>query len=184
MQSIILIPVVFLFFSFLMIWIIIGSRGAWWGKLLLMIIALAISVEIYVSLDSYRGHPLEVTYDQMPNSAWLLWSYVDEPDKTTNNPGGIYLLLRPRGDNPVKGLLSYFVPNVTAIRLYKLPYSRESHKEEQDLQKKIKDKLEQHDNDPLLIGFKKPRRVAGGSDTNGEGEFYELPEVKRIPKPN
>jgi hypothetical protein len=184
MQSVILMPVVFLFFASLLIWIIIGSRGFWWLKLFLMILALVISVEMYVSLDSYRGHPLEKSYEEMPDRAWLLWSYVEEPDKSTNNPGGVYMLLRPRDVDPVKGWLGYFVPS-EAIRLYKLPYSRENHKEAQDLQLKIDSRLAQHDDAPLEIAFKhKLKRVTGGSDTKGVGEFYELPEEKRIPKPD
>ena len=182
MQSIILIPIIFLFFSALLIWFIIGSRGAWWVKLLLMILALVISVEIYVSLDSYRGHPYDRNFDQMPESAWLLWVQVDEPDFATKNPGAVYLLVRPIVDNPVTGWLSYFVPPTDTIRLYKLPYSREDHKEAQDLQVKIDDRLSKHDDGPMKIGFKS-KKVTGGSDTDGAGEFYELPAEKRIPKP-
>jgi hypothetical protein len=68
--------------------------------------------------------------------------------------------------------------------LYKLPYTRANHKSAQELQTKIDDRLSQHNDGPIEIGFGKQKKgVTGGSDTEGAGEIYELPAEKRIPKP-
>src|SRR5713101_6256228 len=55
MQTLI-IPAAFVFLAAILLWITIGIKGRWWVKLLAMVITLLVSLQMWRSLDSYRGY--------------------------------------------------------------------------------------------------------------------------------
>jgi len=178
MQTFIL-PVAFLFLAALLLWMLIDAQGKWWLKLVLMIVTLGISAAIGQAVNSYFGYPRAAKVANIPKKAFLYWANIQEPDKPANNPGGIYLWMRPES-TLVKGILDYSPKDGDPIA-YKLPYSRTLHQ-------KIEMLLNQ-----LLEGKGTPLNIAismtdggkkdlgnggdgeGVSDVGGTLEMYVLP---------
>ncbi len=144
----------------------------------MMIIVVLLSFMIWKSLDSYLGWP---TLANPPNKAILIWAVVNEPSRKLRDPGSIYLWLKPREASARVALFGY-APSLSDPRVYKLPYSRKTHK---DVVKSLE----------LIQNFKSVEVEFGGRKSNygylfGEGgtnapgstEFYELPPPKLPPK--
>ncbi|HZC37003.1 MAG TPA: hypothetical protein VE242_15365, partial [Chthoniobacterales bacterium] len=121
------IPIAFLLLAALLLWIIIGCRGRWWLKLVLMLVTVVVSFQIWLSLDSYFGHPRSMTFKAMSGqTAFLFWARVDEPSSI--NPGAIYMWLRPSRENAA-GFWAFVTDEP---KLYRFPYDREFHQATQN----------------------------------------------------
>jgi hypothetical protein len=113
-----MIPVIaigFVLLGGLLLWFVIGGRGAWWLKLGAIIVTCGFTFAVWSALGSFGGWP---TDEQPPARALLVSSSVDEPR-------AIYVwLLAPHPS----GLLAYRPEDATP-RAYRLPYSRELHEQ-------------------------------------------------------
>jgi hypothetical protein len=182
MQTLV-IPIAFLFLCCLFLWVIIGARGHWWLKLILMIAAVIISYQVWQSLDSYLGSAKPIELKAMSGkTAFLFWANVNEPDGG-KDLGSISMWLR--------------LTQEVSAKLYKFPYSRTLHETTQS----FVDEILKNNGAPIQIAFTddsgKEKQVekgngnsqaqAGGgqSGTNhrgfgsdGEPRVYILPPFK------
>ena len=113
-----MIPVIAIGFALLgglLLWFVVGSRGAWWLKLGAIVVTSAFTFAVWHALETFSGWPTE---DTPPARALLLSSAVDEPNAiyvwVLGYDGGGLLDYRSRGVEP---------------RGYRLPYSRALHAE-------------------------------------------------------
>ncbi len=162
-MSVLTIPLAFLFLAAILLWLVIGARGWWSVKLLMMAISATLSFEIFQSLQSYMGWPKHSQYADMPAKLLVYDIRVVEP--SAENPGAVYLWAKPEG----------------RLSLYVLPYSRSAHKEAE----KVKQSLV--DGDTVEISFRPPASPRGtpsrGEHTrSGAIEFYVLPPSSLPPK--
>jgi hypothetical protein len=180
MQTLV-IPIAFLFLCCLFLWIIIGARGRWWLKLILMIMALIISYASWTTLDSYFGSPKPTELSAVSGeTAFLFWVTINEPDGQ-KDPGSICMWLRPARD--------------VSPRLYQFPYSRSLHETSQGFLEEIL----KNNGSPIQIAFTNESRqgeqaatangTANGLRSPGGGahgklayqsepRVYELPPVE------
>ena len=131
------IPLGFILLAALLCWWIIGTKGAWWKKLLAILLVPTFGIAVWRALPSYLGWP---TPDRLPDKSLLLWAAVREPEPKAEDPGAIYLLLRPLAEKEKSGmvLLDYAEPKGEP-RLYKMPYSRKMHEAMQSAEGMIRD---------------------------------------------
>jgi hypothetical protein len=112
------IPVIAIAFGLLgslLLWFVIGSRGAWWLKLGAIVVTTTFTFVVWDALDTFSGWPTDAT---PPARALLLSSEVDEPH-------AIYVWVI--GYDGAGGL--GYHPRDVEPRGYRLPYSRELHAE-------------------------------------------------------
>lgn len=111
-----MIPVIaigFVLLAGLLLWFVIGSRGAWWLKLPAIVVTSLFTFAVWDALDSFNGWP---TAQTPPPRALLLSSSVDEPR-------AIYVwLMAPKARGPLEYRADGAEP-----RSYRLPYSRQLH---------------------------------------------------------
>jgi len=130
----------FILLGGLILWFVIGTKGLWPLKMILITMTVCFSLFLSQTMKDVRGWP---TDDQLPDKFIVHWIVVKEPSKTdVSNKGGIYLWvtdLSGEGKEP---------------RAYKTEYSREGH---DDAQKAI---------GMIMEG----KTVAGSRKGDGEGE--------------
>jgi hypothetical protein len=172
------IPIAFLLFAALLIWVIIGCRGRWWAKLILMLATVVVSFQIWLSLDSYFGHPRFMTFKAMNGqTAFLFWAKVEEPSSI--DPGAIYMWLRPTREIAA-GVLAFVTDEP---KLYKFPYDREFHQATQNFITQIM----QLRGAPIEIQFAKQEEHKGNAKADpemghGQARVYILPPQQLPPK--
>lgn len=174
----IVIPLSFLILTALLLWLIIDVRGKWLFKVMIMFLVVAFSTLVWKSLDSYLGWP---TSAALPERSILIWVSVVEPSPKLEEPGAIYLWLKPREALPKRIFFGYN-PSPNDPRVYKLPYSRSLHKDTQRaLEGIIGDKSIE-----VRLGGRGGKYEGGGfgGDAPGSVKFYLLPPVKLPPKIN
>jgi hypothetical protein len=113
-----MIPVIAIGFALiagLLLWFVIGSRGAWWLKLGTIVVASSFTFAVWDALDSFSGWPTE---QHLPSRSLLLSSSVDEPK-------AIYVWVIPPSRS---GPLAYNA-DASEPRAYRLPYSRQLHEQ-------------------------------------------------------
>ena len=82
------IPLVFFSLFILILWFIIGSRGHWALKAVVIAMTLHFCISIGLSLEGFAGWP---SADGLPDKFIVHWIVVEEPDKKTKAPGSIYI---------------------------------------------------------------------------------------------
>jgi hypothetical protein len=180
-MSTLFVPIAFLFVCCLLLWVIIGLRGGWWLKLVMMAMTLGISYAAWTTLDSYFGSPKRSELGAFSGqTAFLFWVTINEPDGN-KNAGSICMWLRP--------------VNQATPKLYQFSYSRKLHETSQAFLAEIL----KNNGAPIQIAFssesnqnkqtakgngaggspKRPR-AGGHGDLAYESEprVYELPPVK------
>jgi hypothetical protein len=113
-----MIPVIavgFVLLGALLLWLVIGGRGAWWVKFGAIAVTSAFTFAVWGALDSFSGW---ATDENPPAHALLVGSTVDEPR-------AIYVWLVA----PFKGSVLEYQPSRGEPRAYRLPYSRELHEQ-------------------------------------------------------
>jgi hypothetical protein len=175
------VPIAFLFLCCLLLWVIIGIRGRWWLKLIMMALALGFSYAAWMTLDSYFGVPKRSELRAFSGkTAFLFWVTINEPDGN-KDAGSICMWLRPL--------------NEAGPKLYQFSYSRKLHETSQAFLAEIL----KNNGAPIQIAFSsessqgeqvakgngtgngsgQPRGGAGGALAyQGEPRVYELPPVK------
>jgi len=127
------IPLAFVTIAALTLWVIIGSRGYWWLKMIVVSISIFFTVSLWNSLGSLQGWP---TLDMPPAKFEIKWLDVKEPNKKTGAPGSIYVWLRDLEPKEIDESF-YMRLHHKALeeepRLYKLPYSRMMHEQAEQI---------------------------------------------------
>ena len=130
----------FILLGGLILWFVIGTKGYWSLKMILITMTVCFSLFLSQTMEDVRGWP---TDDELPNKFRVHWIVVKEPSKADHSEkGGIYLWvtdLAGDGKQP---------------RAYRTEYSREKH---EDAQKAL---------GMIMEG----KAVAGSRGGDGEGE--------------
>ena len=151
------IPVAFVIISAILLWFVIGSKGNWLLKAVVIAATLCFSLGMWNSVEGLQGWP---TKEPLPAKFLLHWAVIEEGNKQTDTPGNIYLWVEDMADkNENPNWFSFLPKQMTdKPRVYKVPYSRAVHEQ---LQK-------------AMEGMKKGKRFVGenknGKIGNGEGE--------------
>ena len=108
----------FLVLVALILWLIILSKGKFWIiKGVIIITATLFSIIVLLSLKDFIGWPSK---SKLPQEFQLHWAIIDEPSKTKNSEGAIYMwVTKLDEENKNKGL----------PRAYKIDYTRKNHEE-------------------------------------------------------
>ena len=142
-----------------MLWFVIGSKGPWFLKAVVILFSLHLCLSIQYSLSGIAGWPSD---DSPPEKFIVHWIIVKEPPKKTSGEGAIYVwatnLSQKQNDNKDKWwerlLLSFRPSDLTEPRSYRLPYSKELHEEAND----------------ALGRIMKGERVGGTNNGKGKGK--------------
>ena len=167
------LTIAYVFVVAVLSWFVIGSSGRWWVKGLLISLAIWFGTTLYYSVNNFMGWP--TTEYMQKNTIEILWFQVREPSKKVGDPGAIYLWVRvlPNNEEPegfsLKNVAKYkeniwFVyMDKRAPRAFKLEYTRETHKQLEELNKQKQEKgargyVEKDSDDK--------KKVAGGQVVN------------------
>jgi hypothetical protein len=138
------LTMMFVIFSTLLLWIVIGAKGWWLLKLPVIAATLYFGIAVWYSVDSYLGWP---STQYPPRQFQLHWALVNEPAKGGNDPGGIYLWLskmKHEDDKKIeKTWEKWFTwlgyeQDTQSPRVYIVPYSRPLHEQMQKAQEMLK----------------------------------------------
>jgi hypothetical protein len=169
-----ILPLAFLAIIVVLLWVLIGAKGPWWMKLILITTLPAYAGLVYMDADDLRGWP---TSKQPPRESILLWGKIHEPgDLGKGHPGRIDVLLQP-----MDGSADGKAPKTA--RNYQLPYSRNLHKA---VQNGIDRAREGHPG-----ALKRGKRHRGGGGRSGvrgsrdeeSYESYDLPPAAAPKQP-
>lgn len=117
--------VVFAVLAAILLWFLIGTKGKWQYKLPLIILVPYLGFLFSQIPDTYRGWP---TVDRPAVTSTYIGGIVEEPDPVAHTAGVIYIWVIPaKGGSSDHGL--GYKSHTGEPRSYKLPYSRELHKE-------------------------------------------------------
>ena len=154
------IPVAFVIISAILLWFVIGSKGNWLLKAVVIAATLCFSLGMWNSIEGLQGWP---TKEPLPAKFLLHWAVIEEGNKQTDTPGNIYLWVEDLADKKETTNWFSFLPKemTDKPRVYKIPYSRDVHEQ---LQK-------------AMEGMKKGKRFVGenkggklGQEGEGEGK--------------
>lgn len=101
---------IYVFLCIILLLSIIYSKLLWWFKSIIIISSLVFFILSYNTVTNLAGRP---TKSDLPKDFGFVGHIVEEPNKRTNDPGRIILLIKDEID----------------FRLYELPYSEELHKQ-------------------------------------------------------
>lgn len=120
---------IFLLISFgIVLWLLVWARGHWFTKATYIATVFSTIGILWLSIPSFFGwsaYPMESIYNK---PVTVLGVYIEEP--SPNSDGGIHLTLYSRSEDHENYILKIFGHPIEAgkPRLYRLPYSRELHK--------------------------------------------------------
>tara|TARA_Y100000296_G_C5083014_1_gene210915 strand:+ start:181 stop:768 length:588 start_codon:yes stop_codon:yes gene_type:complete len=154
--------IVFAFFITisLMLWFVIGSKGPWLLKAVVIALSLYLCLSIENSLSEIAGWPSD---NSLPEKFIAHWIIVKEPiKKASTDEGAIYVWatnLSPKQNDDRNTwwgnfLLSFGPSDLTEPRSYRLPYSKGLHEEAND----------------ALGRIMKGERVGGTNNGKGKGK--------------
>lgn len=153
----------FILLGGLILWFVIGTKGYWLLKLILIAMTVCFSLFLSETMENVKGWP---TDDELPDSFHVHWIVIKEPSKTDHNKkGGIYIwVMDLAGDGKQP-------------RAYRIDYSREMHEEAQKALGMIRA-------GKRVVGGRRgdgkgkgKGRGSGEGDGNGGGSFSDSPEI-------
>lgn len=125
----------FLILVSVLLWFLIGSRGRWTAKFVLIGAAVWYGIALFYSARQLMGWP---SPEAVPPHSQVIAMRIEEPDPQANHSGAIYIWADlPSGESgaPDDPGTSRWHPrslfetrHPTAPRAYKLPYDREVHR--------------------------------------------------------
>ena len=127
------IAFVLLALIFLILWFVIGSKGKWWLKAVVIAMSLHVCLSISYSLPDFAGWPSRTP---LPPKFLVHWMVVKEPVKETKAAGAIYVwatsLSTDTSPQHKETGLSKFLFSLVDVdksqpRVYELPYSTPDH---------------------------------------------------------
>lgn len=139
------LAVAFVIISTVFLWFFLRTPGHIIIKIILIPVTIWYSLVLYYTVPNLMGWP---TSEAIPENSQILAVRIKEPNPKHNDPGAIYFWLNTKPDsekqkpspatwlNPQK-VFSY--SSATHPRAYKLPYSREVHKQVVETQRQAQD---------------------------------------------
>jgi hypothetical protein len=146
------IPISFCLMAAFLLWFVIGSKGNWLFKTIMVMIYLYYGILIWFSLDTYLGWPSK---DQLPSKYIVYWAEIQEPDP--NSEGVVYLWVSELDSKESFTILGYNNKKGEP-RVYELYYTKSFHKKIQD----------------MLENIKKGSVYIGGNQNTDDFEYIEL----------
>lgn len=131
-----IIPVIFMLISAILMWSTSYFKERMWTKLLLTVVLFSLCLAAWTSVESYAGWPSGNIREM---DFQVLQVVIDEPDKKNGTPGYIYVWLRT-SDIQQDMLLDFlgYRANENEPYAVRLPYTRESHKQAQQMREMLK----------------------------------------------
>ena len=125
-------------------WFVIGAKGKWWIKGTMIALSLWFGLTLFYTVHNFMGWP---TLEQINKErSQILHFQIREPSKKYDDVGAIYLwvrILRSEEEPEAKTFQELMNPmtwflytDKRAPRAYKLPYTKETHKQLEELTKK------------------------------------------------
>ena len=161
------IPLVFFSLTGLILWFIIGARGHWGIKAVIILLTLHVCLSVGNSIPNFAGWP---SNDKLPAKFLVHWLVIDEPDKKSGDDGHIYIWATTlsQQEKEVEGwrqyLLSFGVQDFTEPRAYRTPYTREGHERGEGALTKIKN------GEPVMGRNNGKGGEKGKGDKDGKGK--------------
>lgn len=123
------IPIACITFAILLLWLLIGAKGHWILKMLITTFSLYFFACLWSSLNGLLGWPTEENV--LNKKIQILWMDIKEPNKKTGNLGAIYVWAKHLNSIETHDWILDFnyKQSENESRLYKLPYSRDMHKQ-------------------------------------------------------
>jgi|TARA_R110000824_G_scaffold55629_7_gene153072 hypothetical protein len=123
----------FVLVAALALWFIIGSKGHWLSKALVIFASLYFCLSVGFSVKDYMGWPTE---ESLPKKFLVHWIVIQEPDKKTGDKGAIYVWTKPLSkveDKTVtwEDYLLSFYDGKSKPRAHRMSYSRDMHEKAQ-----------------------------------------------------
>lgn len=123
----------FVMVAMLILWFIIGSKGHWISKAVVILASLYFCLSVGFSIKDYMGWP---TSEGLPKKFLVHWIVVEEPDKRTGDKGAVYVWLKPlsKTEKSYEGWEDYllsFYDGESRPRAYSLSYTRDLHEKAQ-----------------------------------------------------
>jgi len=130
------IPFAFFLLSSLLLWLIIGIKGHWFVKALVISFVLYFCISIDFSLENLLGWPSD---QSLPDKFQVHWIEIREPNKKTKTQGSIYIwatnsskFYKEDGWDGWRNIfMSFQSYDPREPRAYRLFYSKEDHKKAQ-----------------------------------------------------
>ena len=168
------IPLVFFSLFILILWFIIGSRGHWALKAVVIAMTLHFCISIGLSLEGFAGWP---SADGLPDKFIVHWIVVEEPDKKTKAPGSIYVWATDLGHEKEtsessgwKGFFLSLSPSGEGQpRAYVVPYSKEKHEDADGVLTQIR-------GGKIVLGERGENGGEPGEGEGGDGDGNGSPE--------
>ena len=100
-----IIPIFFVLLAICMGWFIIGTKGKWIVKSIVIVIVPALSSWAWLSLGALMGWPV----DEVPEGAYdIIWGDVQEPNKARGIDGSIFIWLKNAVSKALRDLMRMF----------------------------------------------------------------------------
>jgi len=146
----------FVLIGTLVLWFIIGSRGNWLSKAVVIFASLYFCLSVGFSIKDYMGWPTE---EDLPNKFVVHWVVIEEPDKQTGDKGHVYIWIKPSSKTKNtretwEDYLLSFYDGESKPRAHQMSYSKDLHERAQE----------------AIEMIRKGQRVGG---LNGRGEGKE-----------
>jgi hypothetical protein len=124
--------------SFGLSWVIIYLKGYWPLKALFITTAMYLTFSLFLSAENFKGW---ATSQTLPETFKIEWIIIQEPDKTNELPGAIYVWVSDIITEPVcyPVFLCLNDSRVKGPRAYTLKYSTEDHQGAMDLIERLED---------------------------------------------
>ena len=171
--------IVFAVMSCILLWFIIGSRGGWLKKFMVIALTASLCFAMWDSVDRMLGSP---THNKLPDKFQIHWITIKEPDKDNVNDLGSIKVWAQDVKKPRKN------------KLYQIPYSRKTHEQAMGILKLLKaGKVFMATMNGKGEGFGEGKGKGKGKGRKGKGKgdgkggsisqdqvpmFYELPPPK------
>jgi hypothetical protein len=172
----VVIPIFCAVLSALTLWFIIDTKGHWGVKASVMTIVSMLCFVLWMSVEAMLGWPI----DKTPSGEYdIVGVDIQEPNPSKDRKGGIYILIKNFEDEQKHDYLRQEEKHKVRLepRLYKLPYSRELHKQMRNVKKAL-------GQGARIRAEIKPK---DGKKGKKGGPEYEEPEIKMYllppPKP-
>ena len=180
MSNALLFPIIFLFFSSIVLWIVIGCKGWWQAKFWLINISFILVFVLWTTIISHMGWGYP---SSLPDKFRLLGYHSDEPKN-------LYILVGIEEEKKFnwKEILNYKSDDVT--RLYKINYNKKMHQQLDAAMERVqrggivfgsKTRILEAEE---INGMQNLESNVSGTPTDENHNFYIFPPSKMFQKPN
>jgi hypothetical protein len=178
MANTLLLPIIFLIFGVMILWIIIGCKGWWSAKFWIINIACILFFVLWTTIVSYMGWGVP---KPLPERFRFLGYFSDEPKS-------LYVMTELEQDKSFKIAEIFDYKSDDFIRLYKIPYSKNLHEQ-------LEVAMERMQRGAIVFGSR--TRILDAEEINGmnsngsagptngdhEHNFYIFPPARMFQKP-